>query len=269
MNTGTWGTHKQTVSGHFDRLSAADDWSRLYAEVNGVTYHFHIRRRRVLELLPERLGRVADIGCGPGVMVEAVLARGWTFVGVDMSAHMIQEARAQFGHLDGVSFQQGDVEALELADQWFDQAICMAVLEYLETPDQALAEIARILRPGGQAVITVPKRWHIDRLTVAAMTPLRAAGRAVGLGSGDGLPRLCLQPGELDAAASRAGLIPDGGSQYHFTPLPYPLPRLAPGPCMQVNTRFERWHATRAALPSFFAHGYVGRYRKPAWREPR
>jgi hypothetical protein len=80
----------------------------------------------------------------------------------------------------------------------------------------------------------------------------------------DCLPRLCLQPDALDEAAMRAGLISDGGAQYHFTPLPYPLTRLAPGLCMRLNVPCERWHLTRAGLLSFFAHGFVGRYRKLA-----
>ena len=83
-----------------------------------------------------------------------------------------------------------------------------------------------------------------------------------GLAAGDLLPRLCLQPDELDQAAERARLIPDGGSQYNFTPLPYPLTRLAPDLLMRLNTPFERWHETKSAFKSFFAHGYVGRYRR-------
>jgi SAM-dependent methyltransferase len=196
-------------------------------------------------------------------MVEAVLARGGAFEGVDLSPAMVQEARQRFGHFGGVSFTQGDIEALDLPGSAYDQVICMAVLEYLRTPDRALAEIARILRPGGCAVITVPKRWHIDRLTVAATAPVRAVGRALGWGRSDSLVRRALQPAELDAAAARAGLIPDGGSQYCFTVVPYPFTRVAPEWCRRVNIRFERWHATRASVLSFFAHGYVGRYGKP------
>jgi ubiquinone/menaquinone biosynthesis C-methylase UbiE len=251
------------VTEHFDRLSATGDWSRLYRVADGSTYHFHVRRRRVLELLPERLGRVADVGCGPGVMVEAVIERGGTFDGVDLSPEMVREAEGRFGHIGGVSFRQGNIESLDLSDGHYDQVICMAVIEYLKTPDRAMAEIARILRPGGTAIVTTPKRLHIDRLTVAATAPLRGIARLLGAAGADALPRLCLQPAELDRAAERAGLTCDGGAQYHFTPLPYPLPRIAPAACLKLNLPFERWHSTRGPLRSFFAHGYVGRYRKP------
>lgn len=261
--SGSASTHNLApVIEHFNRLSTTRDWSRLYAVADGVTYHFHVRRSRVLELLPERLGRVADVGCGPGVMVEAVLERGGAFDGIDLSPEMVREAEERFAGRDKVSFKVGNIEALDAPGEAYDQVICMAVIEYLRAPERALAEIARILRPGGIAIITVPKRWHIDRLTVAVTTPIRALARALGAGSADHLPRLCPQPGELDAAARCAGLVPDGGAQYHFTPLPYPLTRVAPRLCMRLNAPFERLYTTRSALLSFLAHGYVGRYRK-------
>jgi 2-polyprenyl-3-methyl-5-hydroxy-6-metoxy-1,4-benzoquinol methylase len=244
-------------------MSSTRDWSRLYTVADGFTYHFHVRRQRVLELLPEKLGRVVDIGCGPGVMAEAVLARGGTFEGVDLSPEMVREAQERFNGREGVSFREGSIEALAAPDNAYDQLICMAVIEYLAAPRKAFAEMARVLRPGGIAIVTVPKRRHIDRVTIGVTTPVRAVARMLGGGSADTLPRLRLQPDELDEAARQAGLIRDGGAQYHFTPIPYPFTRIASQLSMRLNLPCERMYATRAALPSFLAHGYVGRYRKP------
>ncbi|HXT62472.1 MAG TPA: methyltransferase domain-containing protein [Pyrinomonadaceae bacterium] len=251
-----------SVVEHFDKLSLNRGWSQLYAVTDGKSYHFHVRRARVLELLPQKLGRVLDVGCGPGVMVNAVLERGGSFEGRDLSPEMIAESIQKFGHIPNVNFKQGDIENIDLPDASCDQVLAMAVIEYLSSPDKALAEISRVLKPGGIAVITIPKRRHIDKTMVSIATPLRWLARAAGFATGDLLPRLCLQPAELDRAAERAGLIPDGGSQYNFTPLAYPLTRLAPDLCMRLNTPFERWHETKSALRSFFAHGYVGRYRR-------
>ena len=247
---------------HFDRLSTTGEWTQLYATADGHSYHAHVRRRRVLELLPDRLGHVVDVGCGPGVMVEAVLERGGTFHGVDLSQAMVEEAGTLFGHLEGVSFDIGDIETLDMADGSSDQVVCMGVIEYLSRPERALSEMARVLREGGLAVVTVPKRRHIDVATVGAMAPARALARRAGMTGADRLPRLRLQPDELDAAAEAAGFTPVAGSQYHFTPLPYPLTRLAPATMMKLNLPFERWHAHRGRMRSFFAHGYVGLYRK-------
>jgi len=250
---------QNSVVEHFDKYR---DWSRLYDSADGRNYHFHVRRNRVLELLPERLGRVLDVGCGPGVMTEVVLERGGTFDGVDLSPEMVNEAKEKFGHLPNVSFKVGNIEAIDAPDNTYDQLICMAVIEYLKTPDRALAEMARVLTPGGIAIITMPKRWHVSRVTVAAAAPIRLFAKMLGAATADHLPRLRLQPQELDDAARRAGLIAEGCSQYHFTPFAYPLTRVAPDLLMRMNMPFEKWHAQRGTFTSFWAHGFVGRYRK-------
>ena len=253
--------HAGAVVEHFDKYR---DWSRLYDLADGHNYHFHVRRNRVLELLPEKLGRVLDVGCGPGVMTEIVLQRGGIFDGVDLSPEMVSEAKEKFGHLPGVHFAVGNIEKIEAGNNSYDQLICMAVIEYLKTPDRALAEMARVLKPGGIAIITMPKRWHVSRVTVAATAPVRVLAKMLGAATADHLPRLRLQPDELDQAARRAGLVPEGGSQYHFTPFAYPLTRVAPSLSMRLNMPFEKFHGRRGPFVSFWAHGYVGRYRKAA-----
>ena len=255
--------NKQAVIEHFDSLSVSGDWSRLYSVADGNSYHFQIRRARVLELLPEKLGRVLDVGMGPGIMVEAVTARGGSFDGVDLSPEMVREARDNYGHLPNVSLREGNVEAIDAPDNSYDQVLAIAVIEYLKTADRALAEISRVLRPGGIAIVTVPKNWHIDRITIGATTPFRSLARMFVAGGADRLPRLRLQPSELDAAAVRAGLQVEQGVQYHFTPLPYPLTRVAPDLTMRLNAPFDRLQHTRNPLTSFLAHGYIGHYRKP------
>lgn len=255
-------TGSTSVVEHFDKLSTNRGWSQLYAVSDGKSYHFHVRRARVLALLPEKLGRVLDVGCGPGVMVNAVLARGGTFEGRDLSPEMVAESIQKFGDLPNVNFKQGNIENIDLPDASCDQVLAMAVIEYLSSPDKAFAEISRVLKRGGVAVITIPKRRHIDKTMISLTTPFRALARSAGIATGDLLPRLCLQPDELDRAAANAGLIPDGGSQYNFTPFPYPLTRLLPNLTMRLNTPFESWHQTKSGLKSFFAHGYVGRYRR-------
>jgi ubiquinone/menaquinone biosynthesis C-methylase UbiE len=254
---------------HFDHMAASGSWSRLYDDANGLSYHFHIRLMRALELLPQTLGCVADLGCGPGTMVEAVLQRGGTFHGVDLSEEMLHEAKHRFGGCRGVTFSRGAVESLPLLSGCADQVIAMGLIEYLRAPDRALAEIARILRPGGIAVVTVPRRWHIDHVMLALTAPVRATARAFGATGSDRLHRLRLQPRQLDAAAASAGLVADSGFHYYFTVLPYPVTRLAPTLSMRFNQRYERWHRSRSPIPCFFAHGYIGRYRKPAGEPAR
>lgn len=115
----------QAVVEHFDHLSASRIWSGHYDGDDASSYHFHIRRARVLELLPDRLGRVLDVGCGPGIMVEPVLERGGTFEGIDLSSEMVREGRQRFQEREGVSFREADLEALEARSESYDQVICM------------------------------------------------------------------------------------------------------------------------------------------------
>jgi SAM-dependent methyltransferase len=255
------------VVSHFDGMAASGAWSRRYTTLDGRNYQFRVRRTRVFELLPSRLGCVADVGCGSGAMASGVRERGGTFEGVDLSPKMIREARVTYGACEGVSFEQGNVEELRLPSDAYDQVLCIGVIQYLRTPDRALAEIARILRPGGMAIVAAPRRWHVDCLTMGLMAPLRTIAPMLGAANPDERAPRRFQPDQLDSAAKRAGLVPDGGAHYHYTPVPYPLRQIAPGLCMRLNMPFERWHASRAALPSFFAHGYIGRYVKPGPQE--
>jgi SAM-dependent methyltransferase len=103
-------------------------------------------------LLPEG-GRLLDAGCGPGLRTARRMAReGRTCVGVDV------------GDLErggpGLHAVRSDLNALGLASGAFDVAVLRSVTEHLAAPAGAFAEIARVLRPGGSALILSPNRWH-------------------------------------------------------------------------------------------------------------
>ena len=181
---------------------------------------------------------------------------------LDISPEMVSESKQKFGHLPNVDFKVGNVENIELPDNSFDQVICMAVVEYLDKPDLMLAEIARVLRPNGIAIITVPKKFHVDNLTIKMTTPIRYIGKKLLGQQSDAVPRLRLQPEELDKQAEKAGLKFIDGRQYQFTLFPYPLTRVAPDFFMKLNLPFEKWTQTRNGLLSFLGHGYIGCYQK-------
>ena len=96
---------------------------------------------------------VADLGCGTGE-AAALLARSAARVlAVDREAQMVEATRQRTVGMDHVEVHQGEVSELPLPDACADAALCMLVLHYVDDPSVALAEAARVLRPGGHLVL--------------------------------------------------------------------------------------------------------------------
>lgn len=116
-----------------------------------------------MDLLALNAGaKILELGCGNGVflprLAKAVGAQG-RVVGVDHSPELIAQARARAaaeGLGDGVDLRVGDAYALPFVDGYFDAAHCERVLMHLERPNEALSELARVVKPGGVVVAAEP-----------------------------------------------------------------------------------------------------------------
>jgi len=99
-------------------------------------------------------GRVCDLGCGPGQIARYLAARGVDAFGIDLSAAMIATARRLNPKLD---FFQGDFFHLDLADGALAGIAAFYSLIHCARGDlgRAVAELARVLQPGGQLLMTV------------------------------------------------------------------------------------------------------------------
>ena len=103
----------------------------------------------------EPLGRVLDVGTGTGRMAELFELAADAVVALDNSPEMLRLARARLQHLapGRVELVQGDFAALPFADAGFDTVLFHQVLHYAQSPEQVLAEAARVTRPGGRVAI--------------------------------------------------------------------------------------------------------------------
>jgi arsenite methyltransferase len=124
------------------------------------------RRRLVRAALGATPGeRILDVGCGPGFygaeLLDEVGPDG-KVVGLDSSPQMLAvAARRCEGHAN-VEFLEAEATSLPVEDAAFDAAVCVQVLEYVPDVSAALAELHRVLRPGGRVVV-----WDVDWATVS------------------------------------------------------------------------------------------------------
>lgn len=98
--------------------------------------------------------RVLDAGCGSGAVAEALRDRGAVVAGFDLSAAMVELARQRLGD-DADLRVAGIGQPLPYADGAFDDVIAALVLHYLEDWTAPLAELRRVLKPGGRLIVVV------------------------------------------------------------------------------------------------------------------
>jgi ubiquinone/menaquinone biosynthesis C-methylase UbiE len=140
-----------------------------YAASREAEIGFQFQRAIVLDMLVEARGSVLDIGCAAGSVIAPLRQRGFTVTGMDFSPGMLGFAQQRFARDPHVRLLQGDVERLPFASASFDHVVCLGVLEYLPDYTASLTEIARVLRPGGLAIFSIPNRlspyYVLDRCT--------------------------------------------------------------------------------------------------------
>ena len=144
-------------------LPASDevqDYDEYYSEVN-LSVPTHITKR-VSEIVGgfsqfRKNGRFLDIGFGAGTILEAAAAQDWDVFGLEVSKPAVDQARAR-----GFKVFHGALSDAEYSGGFFDVVTASEILEHLESPDEVLKEIARIIRPGGLFWATTPSATGIS-----------------------------------------------------------------------------------------------------------
>jgi ubiquinone/menaquinone biosynthesis C-methylase UbiE/DNA-binding transcriptional ArsR family regulator len=143
-----------------DRAAAAERYFAAHAEHWDSLRSLHVPESEVeaamrLLLGNAPLGTFVDIGTGTGRMVELFGDAASHAIGIDRSPEMLRVARGKLtaSGADGWELRQGDIMALPVDDGVGDTVVLHQVLHYLPAPEAAIAELARIVKPGGRLLI--------------------------------------------------------------------------------------------------------------------
>lgn len=141
---------RQTAAARFFRDNA-QRWDELRA--------LHVADREIeralVHALPPAVGKLLDIGTGTGRLLEVLAPKVGFAVGVDQSREMLALARANLARtgIENADVRQGDMYALPFEAGAFDVVTIHHVLHYADDPAAALAEAARVVRPGGVVLV--------------------------------------------------------------------------------------------------------------------
>jgi len=95
-----------------------------------------------------------DLGCGTGELISVIKSRASHVIGVDSSSRMLSESRKRFRDENGrIDLRLGELEHLPMSDGEAELAVTSMTLHHLTRPEAAIAEVSRILRPGGSFLI--------------------------------------------------------------------------------------------------------------------
>ena len=128
----------------------------------------------VLEWLAPQAGeRILDLGCGDGQLTQRIAAAGASVTGIDASPAMVAAARSR-----GIAVEEASAESLPFADRSFDAVFSNAALHWVRNQDAMLAEVRRVLRPGGRFVAEMGGHGNIAAIRIAFAAVLAHLGFA-------------------------------------------------------------------------------------------
>jgi ubiquinone/menaquinone biosynthesis C-methylase UbiE len=230
----------EQVGSHYDDTALVERLARLYDASTPLGHLYRDRMRRIDGLLDGTEGELLDAGCGTGRMLRFLQERRagqFALTGLDRSESAIGVAHGVVAADPPARLCIGRVEEMPFAAASFDVVLAMGVLEYVTAVEKVLAEVARVMRRGGLAIVTMqnpasPYRWWDAKIWS------RAHRRRGGQGASPIVRRLT--ESDLLDALSAAGLEPVSVAGYNFNLALPPFDARFPSLSLALQRRVER-----------------------------
>jgi ubiquinone/menaquinone biosynthesis C-methylase UbiE len=279
---------QKLVDTHFQEH--VGQWRDVYDEalVDGAIYQ---KRQEIVlgwidELAMPAGEKVLEIGCGGGRCAVALAQRGHLVHAIDSVPGMLdstQQLAVQAGVRSSVSIGLGDAHNLAFRDGSFGLVLSIGVIPYLHSPQKALGEMARVLRPGGFLLITAGNRWRLNHLLDPWLSPpLQPAKKAVGVirrrfrkpwPESPGPPLRLDSLRELELWLSAVGLAKIKAGTVGFPPLTFHYRPIFGEGASITSIRLNNWLQRLADrnVPGIRSSGmdHIALARKPEERERR
>ena len=250
-------------------------WKQYYEASNLKSRIYQARKDRALAWIDE-LGLppgspVLEVGCGAGFTTLCLAQRGYDVTAFDSVSTMLdltRQAAADFGLQNQIRTALGDVHQLQFRDGEFQLVIALGVLPWLHSPQVAIREIKRVLKPGGYAVMTVDNAWRLSYVLEPTQCPplrgLRGAVsrslRALRLRSSPPDAKLSRRhsPQQLDHALKATGFTKLQGATVGFGPFTFlDRPLLSEANGTKLHQKLQAWADQGVPLLKSMGSHYV------------
>jgi 2-polyprenyl-6-hydroxyphenyl methylase/3-demethylubiquinone-9 3-methyltransferase len=147
-----------------EEITKFDNVSQIWWDLDGEMGTLHVinplRTKFITEKLTVAAPKVLDVGCGGGILAEALAKTGAQVTGIDLSQESIKAAR-QHAQSQNLSIDYRNISAEEIAQtqkEGFDVVTCMEMLEHVPEPEKVIAACAQALKPGGHIFFSTINR---------------------------------------------------------------------------------------------------------------
>jgi SAM-dependent methyltransferase len=190
-------------TGHLPLAGEQENYDEYYSEANLRVPEFITER--VKEIVDEferyrSSNRFLDIGFGAGTLLETAAEKGWNVAGTEVSRPAVEQARAR-----GFGVFKGLLRDANYPSGHFDVVTASEILEHLDSPQEELIEIARILRPGGLFWATTPSARGISRWVMGVNWSVMSSPEHTQLYSKSGIDAMLKKAGFRTAAIRAYG----------------------------------------------------------------